>query len=136
MRMSGIEGAVLKLKLKYLDSWNQKRLAISKKYLSDINNNKISLPVTIIHTESVFHLFVITSNHRDDLERYLIEKGIYTGKHYPIPCHLQKAYQFLGHKVGDFPNFYIYLNHCLSLPIFPEMEDKMVEKVIDELNKF
>ncbi len=136
MRMSGIEGAVLKLKLKYLDSWNQKRLAVSKKYLSDIKNNKISLPATIINTESVFHLFVITTDRREDLERYLLEKGIYTGKHYPIPCHLQKAYHFLGHKVGDFPNSEYLSNHCLSLPIFPEMEDKMVEKVIDELNKF
>ncbi len=136
MRMSGIEGAILNVKLKYLDAWNKKRKNISKKYLRYIDNSKIGLPKTRINSDAVFHLFVITTDDRENLESFLSNKKISTAKHYPIPCHLQKAYDHLGYKINDFPNSEYLSNHCLSLPIFPEMEDEMVEKVIDELNKY
>ncbi len=136
MRMGGIEGAVLGIKLKYLDSWNDKRKKIANKYLKYIKNSKIILPKKRNDSESVFHLFVVTTNDRDNLENYLKTKNIFTSKHYPIPCHLQKAFQYLGYKVNDFPNSEYLSKHCLSLPMYPEMEEKMVEKVIYELNRY
>ena len=78
--MSGIEGAILNVKLKYLDAWNKKEKNISKKYLRHIDNSKIGLPKTRIDSDAVFHLFVITTDDRANLESFLSNKKISTGK--------------------------------------------------------
>jgi dTDP-4-amino-4,6-dideoxygalactose transaminase len=68
--------------------------------------------------------------------QYLIKNGVNPGLHYPIPCHLQKAYTILGYKEGDFPNSEYLAAHCLSLPMYAELTEEQVESVIDVLNKY
>jgi dTDP-4-amino-4,6-dideoxygalactose transaminase len=136
MRMGGIEAAVLSVKLQYLDKWNNRRKEIARMYQQGITNPKIKMQAQPEFTDSVYHLFVITTEDRDGLMKYLNEHQIFPGLHYPVPCHLQKAYAHLGYKQGDCPNAEYLASHCLSLPMFAELSDTEVEKVIEVLNKF
>lgn len=136
MRMGGIEAAVLSVKLQYLDKWNNRRKEIARMYQQGITNPKIKMQAQPEFIDSVYHLFVITTEDRDGLMKYLNEHQIFPGLHYPVPCHLQKAYAHLGYKQGDCPNAEYLASHCLSLPMFAELSDTEVEKVIEVLNKF
>jgi dTDP-4-amino-4,6-dideoxygalactose transaminase len=136
MRMGGIEAAVLSVKLQYLDAWNNRRKEIARMYQQGITNPKIKMQAQPEFTDSVYHLFVITTEDRDGLMKYLNEHQIFPGLHYPVPCHLQKSYAHLGYKQGDCPNAEYLASHCLSLPMFAELSDTEVEKVIEVLNKF
>jgi len=136
MRMGEIEAAVLCVKLQYLNLWNYRRKEIARMYQQGISNPKIKLQSQPSFTDSVYHLFVITTKDRNRLMKYLQANGVFTGLHYPIPCHLQKAYAHLGYKKGDFPNAEYLAAHCLSLPMFPELTNEEVEKIIELLNKF
>jgi len=136
MRMGGLEAVSLQVKVGYLDGWNAKRKTIAKAYQSRITNPKIKLQAQPDHTDSVYHLFVVTTEDRDGLMQYLTENGINPGLHYPVPCHLQKAYSNLGYKVGDFPNSEYLAAHCLSLPMYAELTEEQVDIVIDVLNKY
>jgi len=136
MRMGGLEGASLKIKLKYLPEWNQKRREIAGKYHAELKNPKISMQVQPEGHDSVFHLFVITTENRDELMKYLNGKNTFPGLHYPVPCHLQKAYADLGYKNGDFPHSEYLANHCLSLPMYAELTDAEVDYVIKTLNSY
>ena len=136
MRMGGLEGASLTVKLKYLEKWNFRRKEIAQLYFSGIKNLKLKMQIQPKWAESVFHLFVITTHDRDDLIKNLNENNIFPALHYPVPCHLQKAYAHLNYKKGDFPCSEYLSEHCLSLPMYPEMENFQVEKVINALNKY
>lgn len=136
MRMGGLEGASLSVKLKYLPDWNQKRIRVADRYHNGITNKKIKMQIQPEGHDSVFHLFVITTEDRDHLLHYLNEHHILPGLHYPVPCHLQKAYQNFGYKRGDFPNAEYLASHCLSLPMYAELSDQEVEYVISTLNKY
>jgi dTDP-4-amino-4,6-dideoxygalactose transaminase len=136
MRMGGLEGASLRIKLKYLPSWNQRRKEVAAKYHSEIRNPKIRMQVQPAGHDSVFHLFVVTTDNRDQLISYLNENNIYPGLHYPVPCHLQKAYMGLGYKTGDFPNSEYLAAHCLSLPMYAELTNEEVDFVIEKLNSY
>lgn len=135
-RMGGLEGASLQVKLKYLEEWNNRRRQIAKRYLSEISNPKIKMQAQPEWADSIFHLFVITTENREDLTKYLNEREIYPALHYPVSCHLQKAYEYLGHKKGDFPNAEYLAEHCLSLPMYAELTDAMVDRVIEALNNY
>lgn len=136
MRMGGLEAASLSVKLKYLPTWNSKRIEIAKRYQEEIKNPSIRLQVQPEWSESVYHLFVVTTDKRDELIHYLNENNIYPGLHYPVPCHLQKAYENLGYKIGDCPNAEYLANHCLSLPIYAELTDLEISYVINVLNDY
>lgn len=136
MRMGGLEGASLSIKLKYLPGWNQRRQAIAKRYQQEIKNGKLQMQVQPEGHESVFHLFVVTTADRDGLIKYLNERNIFPGLHYPVPCHLQKAYSHLGYKEGDCPNSEYLASHCISLPMYAELTDEEVKYVIDTLNQY
>ena len=134
--MGGLEGASLNVKLKYLPDWNAGRRRIARKYHQGINNSKITMQTQPEDVSSIYHLFVITTEDRDGLIKYLNERNILPGLHYPVPCHLQKAYADLGHKKGDFPNSEYLADHCLSLPMYAELSDDEVEYVIETLNSY
>jgi len=87
------------------------------------------------HSDSVYHLFVITTDDRDRMIKHLNDNNIFPGLHYPVPCHLQNAYANLEHREGDFPNTEYLANHCLSLPMFAELTDEEVDYVIHTINK-
>jgi dTDP-4-amino-4,6-dideoxygalactose transaminase len=135
-RMGGFEGASLNIKLKYLNGWNDKRRAIAKRYQKEINNSKIKMQQQPSWADSIYHLFVITTENREELISYLNENNINPGLHYPVPCHLQKAYAHLEYKKGDCPNSEYLAEHCLSLPMYAELNDGEVNQVIEVLNKY
>lgn len=135
-RMGGLEAASLKIKLKYLTKWNNKRKKIAEKYFSEIKNPKIIFQKQPQWSDSVFHLFVISVDNRDSFMRYLEEKNIVAGLHYPVPCHLQKSYEYLGYKKGDFPNSERLAENCVSLPIYYELPDEDVDYIIDVINQY
>lgn len=136
MRMGGLEAASLAVKLKYLRTWNARRKEIASVYQSRINSQKIQVQLQPDWADSVYHLFVITTTNRDDLMSYLASKNISAGLHYPVPCHLQKAYSHLDYKRGAFPNAEYLAAHCLSLPMYAELTDEEVDYIIDVLNKY
>ncbi|HEU4717946.1 MAG TPA: DegT/DnrJ/EryC1/StrS family aminotransferase [Bacteroidia bacterium] len=136
MRMDGIQAAVLDVKLRHLAAWTKRRQAIAKIYRENIRNPKIRMQETPPYAEHVYHLFVITSDDRDGLMSYLNAHHIFPGIHYPVPIHLQKAFAHLGYRKGDFPNAEFLAEHCLSLPLYPELSDDSVQYVIEKLNSW
>ena len=136
MRMDGLQAAVLDVKLGHIDNWNSARKKVAKLYLTEVQNDHIMLPQIKDDVESVFHLFVVKVEDRSHFQNYLGEKGISTGLHYPVPCHLQKVYSHLNYKKGDFPNAEHLADHCVSLPMFAELTDAEVEYVISALNSY
>lgn len=135
-RMDGIQGAVLSVKLKYLEQWNQRRKEIAEKYRQGIKHAGVKMQMLPGYMESANHLFVITVEKRDTFMKYLNERNIFPGLHYPVPCHLQNAYAHLQYKQGDCPNAEYLSEHCVSLPMFPELKDEEVEYVIEIINRF
>ncbi len=133
-RMDGFQGAVLSVKLNYLEDWNKgrrKNAALYRKYLAGVEG--IMLPQEAEYARHVYHLYPIRVKNRDRVMEALAEKEIYCGIHYPVPVHLQKAYEFLGHKQGDFPVTEKIASELLSLPMFPELTEEQIEYVADSL---
>jgi dTDP-4-amino-4,6-dideoxygalactose transaminase len=136
MRMGGLEGASLNVKLRYLEGWNKRRKLFARRYQQEIVNDQITMQVQPEWADSVYHLFVITTSNRSRLFRHLNEQGIFPGLHYPVPCHLQKAYAHLGYERGTCPNAEYLADHCLSLPMYAELCDDDVSAVISILNSY
>ena len=135
-RLEGMQGAVLSVGLKYLPEWTQRRRVIGRRYIREITNPLFTMQSHPENTDPVFHLFVVTVEDPDDLIAYMNGKGMECNKHYPVPCHLQKAYAHLGYKEGDCPNAEHLAGHCVTLPLFPEMTDEEVTMVIDACNRY
>jgi dTDP-4-amino-4,6-dideoxygalactose transaminase len=136
-RLDAIQAGVLRIKLRRLESWNQARRRNAGHYnelLSSIRG--VTIPVESDGCRHVYHLYVILVDDRDALQKYLEEKGVVTGLHYPVPLHLQKAYARRGHKEGDFPVTESVASRVLSLPMFPELAKEQVEYVADCVGQF
>lgn len=136
-RLDNIQAAVLSVKLKYLDQWNEKRRSIAEYYsrrLSDIK--EIVIPKTKSYVKDVYHLYVIKAHRRDELREYLLKNGVATGIHYPIALPNLKAYQYLGHKPDDFPNATKCQSEILSLPIYPELTEENIDKICLLIHEF
>lgn len=136
MRMDGLQGTILDVKLKYLAEWNTKRQAIAQRYQHELRNPKITIQKQPAGMESVYHLFVVTTEDRDGFVKYLNVRQISPGLHYPVPCHLQKAYAHLGYTRGDCPNAEYLAEHCVSLPMYAELTDDEVTRVIEVVNTY
>ncbi len=136
-RMEGIQGAVLGVKMKYLNAWTEGRRANAKKYGQLLGGiEQIKLPIEMPYAKHVYHLYVIQTAKRDELSNYLNENGIATGLHYPIPLHLQECFKDLGYKKGDFPVTEQLADNCLSLPMFPELNDDQLSYISETIKKF
>ncbi len=135
-RLDTIQAAILLIKLKKLDKWNGGRREIAQEYNRLLKNLPIIVPEIPKNIDHIFHLYVIRTKNRDDLAKYLNQKGIATGLHYPIPIHLQKAYQDLGYKKGDFPVSEKLAEEILTLPIYPELKDSEVEYIAISIRQF
>jgi dTDP-4-amino-4,6-dideoxygalactose transaminase len=135
-RLDEMQAAILNFKLKYLNSWVKRRREIAKFYLKNIKNKKIILPAEIKNSLSAYHLFVIRTDSRNQLEKYLNACGIGYGIHYPQPIHLQTAYKFLDYKKGSLPLTEKYSGQIISLPIFPELTQKEIKYIVDKLNQW
>lgn len=136
-RLDAIQAGFLKVKLKYLDGWNQKRAVVAAIYDGAFAGVNQVRPVTVSpHNVSCYHLYVIHVSNRDELQGQLKSKGIQTGLHYPVPLHLQECYAHLGFARGSFPNAEKSAGELLSLPIFPEMEPEEALRVATEVINF
>lgn len=130
-RLDEIQAAILRVKLPHLDAWNERRRALASRYqagLSDIPG--LALPATPEEVEPVYHLYVIRTPMRDALRDYLAGAGVHTGIHYPRGVHLQGAFAHLGYEWGSCPQAEAAAAEVLSLPIFPQLSAREVEKVI------
>ena len=137
MRLDELQAALLSVKLKYLDVWTKERQQIAAWYNEALkDNDDLILPVTAKEASHVYHLYVLRANQRDKLQQYLLQQGIGTLIHYPIPPHLQQAYKHLGFKKGDFPIAEKIANTCLSLPLWPGMTEADVLMVGDKIKLF
>jgi dTDP-4-amino-4,6-dideoxygalactose transaminase len=138
-RMDALQGAVLGVKLRYLSGWTEARRWLAARYRAALADLPLALPAEAPGRRHVWHLFVVLHRERDRIRRALEARGIQTGLHYPIPLHLQKAYQHLGHRPGDFPVAERVGRECLTLPLFPEMtaaqQDAVVEALTDILSE-
>jgi dTDP-4-amino-4,6-dideoxygalactose transaminase len=135
MRMEGIQGGILSVKLKYLDLWNDQRRQAASAYANALANTDIETPAELVHSRHVYHLYVVQSDNRNALREHLAEAGIESGLHYPTPLHLQEAYGFLGYKEGDFPVTERVKSRILSLPIYPGIPSAAVDRVAFELRE-
>ncbi|MBK9097282.1 MAG: DegT/DnrJ/EryC1/StrS family aminotransferase [bacterium] len=145
-RMEGIQGAVLGIKLKYIEKWTNERRRVAQKYKELLGNlEDIILPVEMPDHKHVYHLYVIKVNKgnlqknkddRDKLQTFLQEQKISTGLHYPVPLHLQECFKFLGYKRGDFPETEMLADSGLSLPMYPELTDEQIEYVSNAILKY
>ncbi len=129
-RMDGIQGAVLNVKLKYLDEWNVKRREHAKKYREQLEGcGDVRFFETREDAEHIYHLFVVRTPRRDALQKHLKSKGIDTGIHYPIPIHLLEAMRGFGWKRGSFPVAEKLAQEILSLPMYPELTEEQIGEV-------
>ena len=137
-RLDSLQAPILSVKLKYLDSWNLLRRKHANKYNKLLAGIKeIQLPLLEDnYTEPVFHIYNIITDRRDELLKFLENKGISAGVHYPKPIHLQPAYENLRLKEGSFPIAEMLAKKTLSLPIFPELRDNEIEFVCNSLKEF
>jgi len=134
-RMDSLQAAVLRIKLRHLDSWNALRRRHALLYLKLLAGLPIALPQEPANTHSVWHCFVIELDSRDQIRKQLQDAGIETGLHYPCPVHLQPAYAHLGYQPGAFPFSERLATRCLSLPIYPELSTEQIEIVCATLKE-
>jgi dTDP-4-amino-4,6-dideoxygalactose transaminase len=137
MRLDELQAAFLAVKLKYLDEWTEQRREIAKWYFEELGNIEgIALPMIHSNATHVFHLYIIRSKRRNELQNFLSENGVGTLIHYPVPPHLQEAYTKLGHKRGDFPIAEELANTSLSLPLWPGMTKESVKEISELIKMF
>lgn len=134
-RLDEVQSAILAAQLPYLVEWNKRRREIAARYSSGLKDLVI-VPQESANSAHVYHLYVIQTNDRDGLQKYLAEKGVGSLIHYPVPAHLQKAYAYRAYKQGDLPVTERVVKRILSLPMFPELTDEQVGQVIKEVRNY
>ncbi len=135
-RLDEMQAAFLAAKLPILDKVNEERRRIANRYLNEIHNDKIILPIVPDYAVPVWHIFGVRCAERDQLEKYLNDNEIGTNKHYPIPIHLQDCYKDLGFSEGDYPAAEEISSTELSLPLYYGMTDEEISFVIDKINSY
>lgn len=135
-RLDELQAGLLRVKLKYLDELNNERIAIANRYLNEVKNPYIRSLATRPGSNNVYHQFVIHSEYRDELIKYLNDNEIGTIIHYPIPPHLSKAYEYLGLSKGSLPIAEKYASEVLSLPMYNGMDKETLDYIIEKLNQF
>jgi dTDP-4-amino-4,6-dideoxygalactose transaminase len=135
-RLDELQAAALRIKLDYLDAWNQKRIEKAYFYTQALESQAIITPKEGNGNRHVYHLYVVQTERRDQLRQHLNERGIGTGIHYPIPVHLQKPCLNLGYGAGSLPVTEKTVGQILSLPIYPELTQEQAQRVITEIQNF
>jgi dTDP-4-amino-4,6-dideoxygalactose transaminase len=135
-RLDELQAAILRVKLKYLDQWNEARRKKARIYTEMLAPLGVLCPSEDSGVKHVYHLYVIRTRERDALQIFLKEKGIETLIHYPFPIHLQKAYRDLGYRKGDLPVTEQCSSEILSLPLYPEIRESEIEEVTTQIEDF
>lgn len=135
-RLDEIQAAILRIKLRELDKWNNKRRENAIFYNEQLKDTKLVTPFEDKDVKHVYHLYIIQSENRAELVNYLKDNGIATGIYYPVPLHLQKAYKNLGYKEGDLPNAEYLSHRTFAIPVFPELTDEEKKYIVEKLKEF
>lgn len=133
-RLDAVQAALLSVKLPYLDGWNAGRREIAKQYDERIKNPAIVKPVIAENNTHIYYVYAVTTEKRDKFREYLKENEITSGVYFPVPFHLQMVYKDLGYQKGDMPNAEFVAEHSVVLPMFPELTQEEINKVIDIVN--
>ena len=134
-RMEGFQALVLSHKLKHLDAWTEERRAIARRYTTELAGLPLRCP-QVVNGDHVWHLYVVQSEQRDALKKFLDEQGVDTGLHYPVPLHRQPALAKHGFSTAAYPESDRVANESLSLPVFPGMTEAEIDRVIDAVRAF
>ena len=132
-RMDGIQGAILRVKLRHLEGWTEQRRQNAAEYNRQLANTGVTTPFARPDSHHVYHVYAVRLARRDEARQHLQERGIQSGVHYPIPAHLQPAYQNLGYRRGAFPVSEAVAAEILSLPMFPELTAAQIAEVAGAL---
>jgi len=128
-RLDGLQAAILRVKLRHLDEWNQSRRRHADFYFETLSGSDLRMPVVDENAQPVWHLFVVRVSDRDAFQQKLKAEGIATGVHYPIPLHLQPAYEYLDIPLGSLPVTEQVSREVVSLPMYPELTEEQLAKV-------
>ena len=134
-RMEGIQGAVLRVKLRHLDTWTDARRERAALYDRLLSETEMQRPASLDDIRHAHHLYVVRVAERDRVRQELLHQGVQTNIHYPIPVHLQKGYADLGYRQGDFPHAEQAAREVLSLPFFPELTPEQIQRVVHHLQQ-
>ncbi|HID87251.1 MAG TPA: DegT/DnrJ/EryC1/StrS family aminotransferase [Anaerolineae bacterium] len=135
-RLDELQAAILRVKLRHLDEWNARRREIAARYDELLAGSGVVTPAEQPYAHHVYHLYVIRTPQRDALRAYLLEAGVGTSVHYPLPTHLQEAYRDLGLGPGSLPVTERAANEVLSLPMFPELTEEEQEEICQAIARF
>jgi dTDP-4-amino-4,6-dideoxygalactose transaminase len=129
-RLEGVQGAVLRVKMAYIEQWTEARRAVAARYDAALPALGVNTPTALPDMRHVYHIYAVRDAQRDTLQSFLHDHGVSTGIHYPIPVHLQQAFAELGYREGDFPYSEAAAREVLSLPMFPELKPEQQAVVI------
>ena len=135
-RLDALQAAILQAKLTHVDSWNRKRGELAKRYTEKLAPLRLTAPVECDWGRHVYHLYVIRSDHRDELQAFLKQRGIASEVYYPLPPHLATPCRKYGHREGDFPHAERASHETLALPLYPELTTEQQDEVILAVQKY
>ena len=134
-RLDAMQAAILLEKIKHIDNWNAKRREVAKIYDKELADTDLVTPFIDDTNESVYHMYILQSENREEILTKLKEKGVATGVYYPVPLHLQKVYKDLGYEKGDMP-VSEYLSHrTFAIPVYPELTEEQISYIIDSIKE-
>ncbi|MGG7178094.1 DegT/DnrJ/EryC1/StrS family aminotransferase [Clostridium paraputrificum] len=134
-RLDAMQAAILLEKIKHIDNWNAKRREVAKIYDKELADTDLVTPFIDETNESVYHMYILQSENREEILTKLKDKGVATGVYYPVPLHLQKVYKDLGYKEGDMP-VSEYLSHrTFAIPVYPELTEEQIGYIIDSIKE-
>ncbi len=135
-RLDELQAAILRVKIKEIDKWNNARRENAKFYNKSLKETSLVTPFEDNDVKHVYHLYILQSEKREEIVSYLSEKGIATGVYYPVPLHLQKAYLDLGYQEGDMPNAEFLSHRTFAIPMFAELTDEEKEYIVNTIKEF
>ncbi len=135
-RLDEVQAAILRIKLRYLDQWNERRRELAAVYTTLLPQPHLALPQVVGNVGHAYHLYVVRVKEREALLMYLRERGVGAQVHYPMPVHLQPAYADLGLGPGSLPETERAAAEVLSLPLYPEMSEEAVTRVVEAIRRF
>lgn len=135
-RLDELQAAILRIKLRKLDTWNTKRRENANFYNESLKDTELITPYEEGNLKHVYHMYILQSEKREEIVSYLKDNGIATGIYYPVPIHLQKVYKGLGYKVGNMPNAEYLSERTFAIPMFAELTNEEKECIVEKLKRF
>lgn len=135
-RLDALQAAILSVKLKQLDSWNEKRRQIARKYDEEILNKNIKKIVVADGNEHIYYVYPVKVVHREHFRNYMKDNDIATGVYFPVPMHKQECFSYLECKQDDFSTTEDWANHMVTIPMFPELTEAEISHIIQVVNNY